>query len=343
MLAKHGQQLRIHAIGMCCIGIVWLSPIGCSSSIDSTISEIAEADDNIGSITVERGPVRITLQIDPKSARLSDEPKLTISIEHEVGVEVTKPPFGESLGDFLILNFHEPLPKTVGDRQVIQQVYTLEPTRAGRLTISPISVSFVDKRANGDGQVHVIETEPLPIEITTMLDSEAPSLADLRPPAEPVEIAQPAAAWPRYAIRSIPFVLLALILWWRLRRTRETIVPQLSPEELARQELDALVARRLDQTDIKDFYVELTGIVRRYIERTTNVKAPEQTTDEFLRATADHPGFSLDERGRLREFLESADLVKYAALQPGEQDIETAIQRARRFTTRQPATSEVGV
>ena len=30
------------------------------------------------------------------------------------------------------------------------------------------------------------------------------------------------------------------------------------------------------------YYMELTAVVRRYIERTTGVRAPEQTTEEFL-------------------------------------------------------------
>ena len=100
------------------------------------------------------------------------------------------------------------------------------------------------------------------------------------------------------------------------------------------------MANKTHQADVKGFYVELTGIVRRYIERTTRVSAPEQTTDEFLRATTDHPEFSLDKRSQLREFLESADLVKYAAFNPNEYDIQTAIDRARRFTTPIAAVSE---
>lgn len=307
------------------------SLIGCNSPTSAPTSEVAS--DSIGSTVIERGPVKVTVQIDPKSARLSDEPKLTVCIEHEDGIEVTKPPFGESLGDFLILDFHEPLPKMVGDRRLIQQIYTLEPTRVGQLAIAPISISFVDTRSSSDGKPHIVETDPLPIEITTMLESEAPSLSDLRPPTDPVEIEQPAATWPWYLLTGIACLLVIGLLVRKLRPTSEPVVPYVSPEQLAKRELDALVARELHKTDAKDFYVELTGIVRRYIERTTRVSAPEQTTDEFLRATSDHPQFSMDERSRLQEFLESADLVKYAALNPDDNDIETAIGRARRFTT----------
>ena len=47
----------------------------------------------------------------------------------------------------------------------------------------------------------------------------------------------------------------------------------LSPEEMAHMELDKLVASGLAEPDVKQFYVELTTIVRRYIERTTGIRA----------------------------------------------------------------------
>ena len=92
-----------------------------------------------------------------------------------------------------------------------------------------------------------------------------------------------------------------------------------------------LIDSKLTATNVKQFYVELTGIVRRYIERTTNVRAPEQTTDEFLRGTADHPSFPADERTKLQHFLEAADLVKFAGHQPATEDIDASLQRARTF------------
>jgi hypothetical protein len=92
---------------------------------------------------------------------------------------------------------------------------------------------------------------------------------------------------------------------------------------------------------VKGFYVELTGIVRRFIERTTAIHAPEQTTEEFLREIGSGAAFTRDERQRLKDFLESADLVKFAAHQPQFVDVEEAFRRAKVFVglapTEQPA------
>ena len=68
---------------------------------------------------------------------------------------------------------------------------------------------------------------------------------------------------------------------------------------------------------VKEFYLRLTGIVRQYVEDTTGIRAPEQTTEEFLRDMRSSAAFPPERSVRLAEFLEAADLVKYAGQQPG--------------------------
>jgi hypothetical protein len=114
------------------------------------------------------------------------------------------------------------------------------------------------------------------------------------------------------------------------RQASEADVP-LSPKELAWLELERLVQQNLAQKDVKLFYVELTGVIRRYIERSTGVRAPEQTTEEFLSQISRHTSFAAEESDRLKAFLESADLVKFAAQEPRAEDIEEAFERAKVF------------
>ena len=79
------------------------------------------------------------------------------------------------------------------------------------------------------------------------------------------------------------------------------------------------------------FYVELTGIVRLFIERTTGVDAPDRTTEEFLREVEGHEAFPVQKRQALGRFLEAADLVKYAAQVPGSNDVDEAVAAAYVF------------
>ena len=318
--------------------ILW-SLTGCRTSTRDPIDNRQSQDDEVARSEVERGPVRVIVEADPAQARLSDEPTLTLTIDYQKDVTVEKPPFGESMGDFIIRDFREELPQARDDRKIIQQVYTLEPTRAGQLSIWPIRVTFTDTRPDGDGQVHTVETEGLTLEVASVIGSEVPSLAELRPATGPVALPEGGHAATWLAVVLGLAVLSAAGSWWYWRRTRRRgLVAEkpLSPRELAYLELQRLLEQRLAEQDIKRFYVELTAVVRRFIERMTGILAPEQTTEEFLREISCRETFPPDERSRLQEFLESADLVKFAAHQPHEEDLQQSFKRAQLFVGLEP-------
>lgn len=302
---------------------------GCRHEMSEPVSE--EVPD-AARTEIERGPLRVLVEVTPSPARLSDEPTLTLTLDAEAGVEVVKPPFGDAMGDFNILDFHQPLPVTRGDRRIVQQIYTLEPQRTGTLQIDPIPVRFKDSRPDGDGQEHALETEALAIEVTSLADDQAPSLDDVNALAGPLGIPEPAGTpWWMFGGAILILPVLGAGLWVLRRRKAVPTAQQLSPQELAYLELERLMEAGLSERDIKRFYVELTGIVRRYIERTTGVQAAEQTTEEFLREISVGDVFSATERERLAAFLESADLVKFAAHEPLASDIEATFERAKAF------------
>lgn len=280
----------------------------------------------------ERGPVKVSVDIVPKEPRLSDEPTLTLTVTAASGVRVEMPPFGDSLGEFIIRDFYEPLKKTADGNQIFQQVYTLEPTQAGSLSVDPLTVKFFDERADGDGKEHSIETEALKLTVATMIEADAPSLTDLRPAAAPVELPQPSVTgfvWTGVIV-GLLLAVLGVILWKRRRRKTKT-EPELTPQQLAWRELNDLLSSKLSERDTKEFFVQLTGVVRRYIERSTGVRAPEQTTDEFLREVSSKQLYSGEDDRRLGAFLESADLVKFAGYQPDSESIKQSTHLAKQF------------
>lgn len=106
---------------------------------------------------------------------------------------------------------------------------------------------------------------------------------------------------------------LAVLAWKSgklvFRKVREHYM---SPIERARAELDRLIGANLPQKGrYKDFYVELTMVVRRYIQRKYGVKAPHLTTEEFLRSAKEVCAKAGEQ---LKDFLESADMVKFAGV-----------------------------
>ena len=317
----------------CCsalvVAAVVVLPSGCVRRGSEPSPDATEREAAIVESSAERGPVQLHVSLRPGAPRLSDEPVLTLTIRAPRGVDIEKPPFGEAVGEFLVRDFHEPLPESDGPVTVIRQQYTLEPIRAGTLSIDPITVEFVDRRSKKE-QRSQVQSEALTVEVSTVLGDEAPSLTALRPATAPVEL--PAArrsmfGWVMGGV--VGLTLLAAVEW--LRRRRKADEPELSAKELAWLELEQLIAADLVGADVKAYYGELTGVVRRFIERSTGIRAPEQTTEEFLRAITRYTEFSVSASERLADFLQAADLVKFAGHQPASRDIEESFVRAQRF------------
>ena len=267
-------------------------------------------------LEADKGPVRMRVELTPESPRLSDHVELRLTVEAEEGVEVGSPAL--EFEPFRVVDQRaEPMMLGEGGRRVFVTAATLEPQRSGELDLGPFAVEFTV----GD-KTHTIETEAATMMVTSAVEAEDRDLALLEPALEPVEIAPEASTpwWPWAA--GVVVVAVALLLL-RRKRERDEPVRVHTPTELAERELAALLADDpLARGEMQTFYSELTLIVRRYIERTTGVRAPEMTTQEFLRVN--------DSEG-LRAFLVAADLVKFAGDRPDRAAIDESVARARRF------------
>ncbi|MEQ8768717.1 MAG: hypothetical protein RL885_32720 [Planctomycetota bacterium] len=317
---------------ICLLLALWATAVACGEDREES-SKSTDVDQR-SAVTVrsEDGPVELIASLSPKSARLSDELDFVITVRTEPGVEVEPPVFGESHGDFQVLDFHRPLPREVDGKTERRFEFRLEPMETGTLTVYPVPMMMIDRRGDEE-EMRLVETEGLEIEIASVLADAGPSLADAKPDTPPIAPPEPERLWwPWIVTGAAALVLIAGLIVYLVRRPAPP-PPEIrrTPRELAYLEIEALIQSNLASKDIKLFYVELTAIVRRFIERTHGVHAPEQTTEEFLAAIAAHPDFLDEERRRLQAFLESADLVKFAAFQPRDEDIESSFERAKAF------------
>lgn len=124
-------------------------------------------------------------------------------------------------------------------------------------------------------------------------------------------------------------LLVYLGLRYLARRVKEHLM---SPIERAWVELDRLIKKGLPgRGRYKDFYVELTMVVRRYVQRKYGIKAPHLTTEEFFGALSDSKMVELSNVEVLRKFLESADLVKFAGVAATPEMADEATDSARGF------------
>ena len=97
------------------------------------------------------------------------------------------------------------------------------------------------------------------------------------------------------------------------------------------ERLNALIAKNyLQKNQIKLYYIELSDIIRNYIERKFEVPALEQTTDEvlhFLRLMT----ITKENRDQLTYILKLADLVKFAKEIPEQLESENCMKKAFLF------------
>jgi len=123
---------------------------------------------------------------------------------------------------------------------------------------------------------------------------------------------------------------------WRTRSLRR------SAYDVAKADLDALLmAPRPGERDMDALFVQLSGIVRRYLENRFGLRSPELTTEEFVEELAHSPDLVRSHQRLLREFLNRADLVKFAHVVPDPADVELSLETARSFL--EATRSEVNV
>lgn len=162
--------------------------------------------------------------------------------------------------------------------------------------------------------------------------------SDVRSPPVRFESVGPPGATPDAGIRDIrgplgiawwPLLLLAAsiaagaIWWWPNRRRGGGLGPALAevdrrlPHERALAELHALFTSNVP---VKEFYIRLTDILRRYFESRFGVSATVLTTGDLIRhlreAEIDRPLLT-----RCREVFDHADLVKFAKWVPATPEI----------------------
>ena len=137
--------------------------------------------------------------------------------------------------------------------------------------------------------------------------------------------------WVALAILVVLAVLAALV-WLARYVARRVKEHRMSPIERAWVELDRLLKKGLPgRGRYKDFYVELTMVVRRYVQRKYGIKAPHLTTEEFFAELSKSNNQTIEQSNNLRRFLESADLVKFAGVEATPEMADEATDSAKNY------------
>ncbi len=300
------------------------------------LATVLGADESISKVN-ELGPVRVTTSLTPREPTIGDEITLEIRVESDPGVDLLMPEFGEALSRYTILDF---IPKQqIADdgRSIATQRYTLQPYLSGDQSIPPILIEFVDnrpgqKRAPDDCDAYEILTDRIDFQVKSVLPDSA--AGQLNPPLGALELIQARSpsitTWLVTGSLAALVAVVATVVFWRSRRRR---VQRRNAYELARAKLDRLLSRKMPENEVQvaGFFVDISAIIRRYLEDRFDVRAPELTTEEFLAVAGTSGVLSHEHQGLLRDFLRQADLVKFAGVQATANEIRLSSDLAIRF------------
>ena len=139
-------------------------------------------------------------------------------------------------------------------------------------------------------------------------------------------------------------LILLLIHILKKGRKGETPFPFSPPRpahELAYEALEILRSKRLAELGlVKEYYYELSDIVRHYLENRFDLRAPEMTTEEFLYSLRDSDKLTGAQKNLLKEFLIHCDMVKFAKYGPDKKEIGGSFDSAKRLVDETKAVEE---
>ena len=289
----------------------------------------------------EKDGVKLTSAVDQRVAQVAQPIHLEITAQAPAGVSVQFPEHPTTLGPFQIVDVQEQVDVPLGENRLWRRVYTLESLASGTKMIPAVQISFVDRRA-AKALADVVSSAPVELEITSLLEGQIDptKFRDIKGAVALQPKPQVTSHWTLYGISVGGIALLAtvaLLLWHRRHRKH-------TPAESALIQLAQLEQRDLlaaGETHI--FYCCVTDIIRHYIEDRFGYRAPKQTTSEFLSAVQREDLLCDKHQAPLQEFLQVADMVKFACHSPSRNEAAAAIGKARKFvhdTSHEDATTE---
>ena len=108
----------------------------------------------------------------------------------------------------------------------------------------------------------------------------------------------------------------------------EIVVDNRLPHEIALEELEKIKSDKLWQKgEVKVYYTVLTDTLRDYFTRRFNIPAMEMTSSEIIRSLK-YEHDAVDAIERVREIFDISDMVKFAKMEPSQEDNEISIVNA---------------
>ncbi len=276
------------------------------------------------SINANSQNVRAKAELDSSMILIGDQVHYIIEVEYPENVKVDMPDPVDSVATSVEIVEKltiDTISKEAGIK-VMKQSYLITSFDSGVHMIPPFTISL-----NKNGITDSIKTNPVFLEVYNLpkIDSLINALK------APIDIKVPYKAPVTFkeVAPLIMGILLAagviFLIWYALKRRKDKRplfqIPQ-KPKEpahiIALRELERIKEEKVwQQGKIKQYYSEVTDVLRDYIMNRFNIPAMEQTSEETIYAFNKQKNL-LDDKtfNNLKRILFNADLVKFAKYEP---------------------------
>jgi hypothetical protein len=283
--------------------------------------------------------VSATSRLDSSSILIGDWLALHIEVDHPSTVTITMPALPDTFGGIDVVRRDKPAVATAnGDRVKESATFIITAFDSGMHIVPPLEVFYT---LPGDTSRHSARTAPAVFNVVGIAVDTSAEIKDIKPP---LGVSLTLADLLPYIIA---LLLIGGITWLviyirRRRRMGVPLIPEAPPQpahEVALEALRALESEKVWQRGLlKDFYSQLTDILRVYLERRFGILAMEMTSEEILSSAA-ISSLSRDVRDPLRTLLTSADLVKFAKHRPADAENAAGVPAARSIVEMTSATA----
>ena len=289
-------------------------------------NKISSNSNNSFEKTFSKGPVSMIMNVNKTEIKTSEELKIKLIAKAEDNWKPSFPELSTSLDKFTVVNsVDSELRKEENNTNRINRTIRLKPFLSGNYTIPALELDYSQGENKG-----TLLTEPVQIKVSSLLPEDTKNLV-LKDIKEPNTLNFIKLII--YAAIAVIILIAGLVLFllYRKRKTKKAI-QVLTPFELAYRQLNVLLEKDLPGVGkYKEFYFQLNQIVRIYIEKQFNLRAPEQTTEEFLKDLSVSTQIPESFKYVLKDFLMHSDLVKFASHLPEEKEIENSIDACKNF------------
>ncbi|MBP6557665.1 MAG: hypothetical protein KA213_04810 [Flavobacterium sp.] len=256
---------------------------------------------------------QVITSIDTTKNKIGSEFKLTLKTNVDTLSKVVFPN-AKNFGPLEVIMSYPIDTIRKNDRYELVKKYGLTQFDSGRYTIPSVKILINKKEYLSDS----IQVEVANVQVDT-LKQKMYDIKDIVPANEGI------GDWWKYLLGLIVIAGIGAFIYWYIKKhQKEKIEEEIykTPIEKATTLLNNLEKKELwQQGEVKEYYSELTDIVRNYIEEAIEIPAMESTTSELiegLKIASKKKKMKLSQEtiDNLFVVLKQADLVKFAKSKP---------------------------